>query len=128
MTLLLFISSFAFLAASRALLASIALPTITFATSSFISKYSGSFWFMTVSTRPFISLLPSFAFVCPSNCGFCIFTLMTATRPSFTSSPERFSLMSFLCSAKLLMQRVRADRKPATWEPPSWVLTLFTKL
>lgn len=32
-------------------------------------------------TRPLISVLPSFAFVCPSNCASVSFTLMTAVRP-----------------------------------------------
>jgi hypothetical protein len=44
---------------------------------------------------PFTSVLPSFVFVCPSNCGRGIFTLMTAVRPSRMSSPLRLSFKSF---------------------------------
>ena len=42
-----------------------------------------------VWTWPFTSALPSLAFVWPSNWGSVSFTLMTAVRPSRTSSPER---------------------------------------
>ena len=45
-----------------------------------------AFW-----TAPLTSALPSFAFVWPSNCGSVSLTLMTAVRPSRTSSPERFA-------------------------------------
>ena len=52
-----------------------------------------------LSTMPRTSLLPSFVFVWPSNCGSGTFTERTATRPSLTSSPER--LASFFLSMLL---------------------------
>ena len=42
-----------------------------------------------------ISVLPSFVFVWPSNCGSCSFTEMMAAKPSRVSSPERFGSFSF---------------------------------
>jgi len=128
--LLFFISSFAFFAASLALFASRALFIIALATSGFNSKYSVSLSLRTDSTRPLISLFPSLALVCPSNCGFCIFILMTATRPSLKSSPDIFSLdfWDMFVAIKLFILLVRALLKPATCVPPSCVFTLFTKL
>ena len=42
---------------------------------------------ITVLTAPSTSELPSFVFVCPSNCGSCTLTESTAVSPSRTSSP-----------------------------------------
>ena len=72
--------------------------------------------------------LPSFAFVWPSNCGFCSFTEITAASPSRTSSPSRLSSFSFrrpLSRAYLLSVRVSAERKPGVCVPPSTVLMLL---
>ena len=82
----------------------------------------------TVWTMPLMSALPSFAFVWPSNCGSVSFTLMTAVRPSRTSSPERFA--SFSESVPdlrdhVLSELVSAARKPATCVPPSTVWMLL---
>ena len=82
-----------------------------------------TFW-----TMPLMSALPSLAFVWPSNCGSVSFTLMTAVRPSRTSSPERlasFSLSVPDLRAQVLSELVSAARKPATWVPPSTVWMLF---
>ena len=82
-----------------------------------------TFW-----TMPLMSALPSFAFVWPSNCGSVSLTLMTAVRPSRTSSPERlaFLLAERAGLARPRVQRGRsAARKPATWVPPSTVWMLF---
>ena len=60
-----------------------------------------SFW-----TKDFASVLPSFVFVCPSNCGSASFTEMIAIRPSRTSSPvsgSSFSLRILLSRAYRLM-------------------------
>ena len=46
------------------------------------------------STMPLTSVLPSFVFVWPSNCGCGIFTLTTAVRPSRMSSPLMLSFRS----------------------------------
>ena len=77
-----------------------------------------------------MSALPSLAFVCPSNCGSVSFTLMTAVRPSRTSSPERLASLSASVPDlrdQVLSELVSAARKPATWVPPSIVLMLFAK-
>ncbi len=82
-----------------------------------------TFW-----TMPLMSALPSFAFVCPSNCGSVSLTLITAVRPSRTSSPERFASFSdsvLDLRAHVLSEVVRAARKPATCVPPSTVWMLF---
>ena len=44
-------------------------------------------------TIPFTSELPSFVFVCPSNCGSLTFTDRTAVRPSLASSPDRTTFL-----------------------------------
>ena len=82
------------------------------------------------SAIPFTSLLPSFVFVCPSNCGFPSFTEMTQVSPSFRSSPEKFSSYSFRSlpfRAASLTARVRAVRRPETCVPPSIVWIMFAK-
>ena len=81
-----------------------------------------------VLTRPSIGGLPSFVFVCPSNCGLRSFTDRTAASPSRTSSPSRFSSFSFsspLSRAYRLSVPVSAERKPERCVPPSVVLMLF---
>ena len=53
-------------------------------------------------TNDFTSVLPSFVFVWPSNCGSLTFTETIAASPSRMSSPESagsFSLSSFLSRA-----------------------------
>ena len=124
------VSSRALRAACRARDAAIAFMTICFASVGFSSMNSPSFAFTVDSTRPAIGGLPSFDFVCPSNCGFCSFTEMTAARPSRTSSPSRlssFSLSRPFSRAYLFSVRVRAERKPCMWVPPSIVLMLLAK-
>ena len=80
-------------AASLAREASIALLMIFFATAEFCSKNAPRRSFTNAVTVPAISEF-SLPLVCPSNCGCDSFTLMTATRPSRTSSPVRFSFTS----------------------------------
>ena len=63
-----------------------------------------TFW-----TMPLMSALPSLAFVCPSNWGSVSLTLMTAVRPSRTSSPERFA--SFSESVPDLRDQVQRGRE-----------------
>ena len=75
--------------------------------------------------------LPSFVFVCPSNCGFRSFTEMTAARPSRTSSPSRlssFSLSRPWSRAYLLSVPVSAERKPGDGSRPRVVLMLFANV
>ena len=81
-------------------------------------------------TWPLTSALPSLALVWPSNWGSVSLTLMTAVRPSRTSSPERLaseSLSTPALRAQSLSELVSAARKPVTWVPPSTVLMLFAK-
>ena len=71
----------------------------------------------TADTWPATSLLPSFVFVCPSNCGSRSFTLITAVSPSRTSSPVRLgscSLRMFAFRAYLFSVAVSALRNPVT--------------
>ena len=57
-----------------------------------VPGFSSRYWLMpsatAVWTWPLTSALPSLALVWPSNCGSVSFTLMTAVRPSRTSSPR----------------------------------------
>ena len=75
--------------------------------------------------------LPSFALVCPSNCGSWSRTLMMPVRPSRMSSPSRFSsLPSFkspFALAYLLTALVSAFLKPSSCMPPSLVAMPFAK-
>ena len=80
-------------AASRARAASMALLMILRATGGFCSKNAPRRSFTKACTMPAISEL-SLPLVCPSNCGCDSLTLITATRPSRTSSPVRFSFTS----------------------------------
>ena len=61
----------------------------------FSSRCSPNFSLTIVSTRPLMSGLFSRPLVCPSNCGLARRTLMTAVRPSRTSSPLRLAFRSF---------------------------------
>ena len=82
------VSSFAFLAASRALAASVALVTILRPTEGFSSRKAPSISLTMTSTMPLISLLPSLVLVCPSNWGSGSLTEITAASPSRISSPD----------------------------------------
>ena len=93
------IDSRALRAASRARLAVIALSKIVRATTGFSSRNCISRSETMLSTSVLISLLPSFAFVWPSNCAFVSLTEMTQVRPSRQSSPLTLSpslMMPFL--------------------------------
>jgi hypothetical protein len=89
------VSSRALRAAWRARAAETALSMIRFASVGFSSRNSAKRWFTVCSTRPRTQGLPSFVFVCPSNCGSRSFTERTAASPSRTSSPSRLSSFSF---------------------------------
>lgn len=69
---------------------------ITFATAGFCSKKISSCSLTMLSTALRATVLPSFCFVCPSNCGSSILTLTIAVRPSRMSSPERLCSLSFI--------------------------------
>ena len=125
------VSSRAFLAASLALAASIALSTILFPTEGVSSKKVPRPSLVTASTIPSTSEFPSLDFVCPSNCGFGTFMLITQVMPSLASSPERdapLSLSRFLLLQYWLIVLVRADLNPLRWVPPSMVLMLLTNV
>ena len=85
------VSSLAFRAASLARLAVMDLSMMVRATLGFSSKKVLSFSVTIPATRERISLLFSFALVWLSNWASVSLTLMTAVRPSRTSSPESFS-------------------------------------
>ena len=96
-------------AASRALSAWVALPMMRLAGVGFSSRYSARPWVTAFCTSGRISVLPSFVFVWPSNCGSCSFTDTMAAQPSRVSSPERlesFSLRMPFVRAYSLMARV----------------------
>ena len=82
-------------AAIRALAAAMPLATMRFASAGCSSIHVENCAFMVVSTSERIDALPSFVFVCPSNCGSRSLTEMMAVSPSRTSSPMRFSSFSF---------------------------------
>ena len=86
---------------------------------------------MIFCTNVFISVLPSFVFVWPSNCGSMSLTDTIAVRPSRTSSPVRFASFSLRTPhsrANLLTRLVSAVRKPSSCVPPSVVLMVFAKV
>ena len=96
--------------------------------------FSSRYWLRpsvtAVWTWPLTSALPSLALVWPSNWGSVSLTLMTAVRPSRTSSPERLSLESLMIPwrrAQSLSELVSAARKPVTCVPPSTVWILLAK-
>ena len=74
--------------------------TIFFASPGCSSNHVMSLSLTVVSTNDRISVLPSFVFVCPSNCGSRSFTDTMAVIPSRMSSPMRLS--SFSLSRALL--------------------------
>ena len=114
----------AFFAAIRAWAAATAFLTIRFASVGFSSIHSSSFVLVSFCTNERIETLPSFAFVCPSNCGSRNLTVMIAVIPSRISSPRRFSSFSlriFVDLAYLLTTDVSAVLKPSTCMPPSTV-------
>gem|GEM_PF-5125277 len=84
------------------------------------------------STRPLTSLLPSLVLVWPSNWGWGSLTLITAIRPSRTSSPWRWPFLRLfgrsLAPMYWLMARVSPALKPERCEPPSRVLMLLAKV
>jgi hypothetical protein len=94
--------------------------------------FSSRYWEMPSATAAatcgVTKAFPSLPFVWPSNSGLGSLTLITAVRPSRTSSPERLLSESFrtpLFRANSFSERVRAVRKPVRWVPPSIVLMLF---
>ena len=93
--LFLLVSSLAFLAASLAREALKHLSTMILASLGCSSKKAMRFSLVDVSTKPLISVFPSFVFVCPSNCGSVSLTEIMAVKPSLTSSPARESSLSF---------------------------------
>ena len=76
-------------AASRARAAVRHFSMIRRPSAGFSSRYWPRLSDTAVWTCPLTSALPSLALVWPSNCGSVSLTLMTAVRPSRTSSPER---------------------------------------
>ena len=118
-------------AAFRALAAAVALVTIMRPSLGLRSSQSASHSLHAFCTKNFASVLPSFVFVCPSNCGFFSFTETIAASPSRMSSPvsrSSFSLSSFLSAAYRLITLVSAVRKPSSWVPPSWVLIVLANV
>ncbi len=125
------VRSLACRAACRARAALAVLSAIRRPSPGFRSSHSGIAWFRAFSTNDRISVLPSFVFVCPSNCGWRTLAETTAVMPSRTSSPIRFRSFSFRMlrpRAKSFTALVSALRKPSSWVPPSWVLMLLAKL
>ena len=122
------VASRALRAAIRAAEAWIALRTISRPSLGWLSSQAPNSSVMARCTKPLTSELPSLVLVWPSNCGSPSLTEMTAVRPSRTSSPVRFSSLSlswFCLRAKSLTSLVSAARKPSSWVPPSWVLTVL---
>ena len=76
-------------AASRARAAVRHFSMIRRPSAGFSSRYWPRLSATAVWTWPLTSALPSLALVWPSNCGSVSLTLMTAVRPSRTSSPDR---------------------------------------
>ena len=123
--------SFALFAASRERAAPIALATIFSAAdlNPRIAINASSLSETRFSTLVRTSGLPSLLLVCPSNCTFCILTVMTATIPSRKSSPSRFCCFSFrmlFLRANSLKTLVTADLNPTSCVPPSGVGMLLT--
>ena len=81
-------------AASRARAAVRHFSMIRRPSAGFSSRYWPRLSATAVWTWPLTSALPSLALVWPSNCGSVSLTLMTAVRPSRTSSPDRLLSVS----------------------------------
>ena len=125
------VDSRAFLAARRARAASIPFWMINFASLGWASNQSAIRSVITRWTKVLAIALPSLVFVCPSNCGTVSLTEITATSPSRTSSPERFSSLSLrmpFSRAYRLTRPVSAERKPSSWVPPSVVEIVLAKV
>ncbi len=118
------VSSRACFAALRARAAFDALATIAFAGFGCSSSQRPKCSLVVRSTSERISVFPSFAFVCPSNCGSASRTDTIAVRPSRTSSPWKRRpspsrrLRAF---AYRLIACVSARLKPSACIPPSVV-------
>ena len=105
-------------AASRARAAVRHFSMIRRPSAGFSSRYWPRLSATAVWTWPLTSALPSLALVWPSNCGSVSLTLMTAVRPSRTSSPDRLPSASRRTPARRaqsLSELVSAARKPVTW-------------
>ena len=126
-TLFLLAVSFALRAASLAVYASTLLLTIMSPTLGFSRRYSDNLDIMKLETAVCAMLLPSFDFVCPSNCGSGILMLTTAVSPSRISEPSNdIPLANDLSLAKSLKHFVNAVLNPARCVPPSGVLIVLT--
>ena len=83
-------------------------------------------------TTPLIAGVPSFVFVCPSNCGFSSLTDTTATKPSLQSSLFKSSISlsfkNFPSTAYFLIVLNNAYLNPSKWCPPSIVLILLANV
>ena len=88
------VASRALRALMRAVAASTPLRTMSLAWAGLLSNQWLSWSVITRCTKAFVSVLPSFVLVWPSNCGSPSLTEMTAVSPSRTSSPVRFSSFS----------------------------------
>ena len=127
--LFLFVNSLAFFALILAFAASAHLSTMALPSFVFFNNHFGSSWFTKTCTFDFISVLPSFVFVCPSNCGSWTLTETTPVKPSLISSPvSEISEWRFLDFAKSFIALVIAVLRPSSWVPPSNVWILLAKL
>ena len=115
-------------AASRAIAASTTLASTALASPGRSSNHWPSFSATTVSTAGRTSDDTSFSLVCEENLGSGTLIESTAVRPSRASSPVSVTfsrLASPVETAKLLIVRVSAARKPARCVPPSpWRMLL----
>ena len=124
----LLVFSLAFLAASLACDAKAHLDTITLAESGFSIKNLSNPSPNTSEAIFLTSELPSFVFVCPSNCGSGCLQDITIVKPSLTSSPVNASSFSFNIPedlAYLLTILVNACLTPSSCIPPSCVRILL---
>ena len=127
--LFLLVSSLAFFALILAFAATAHLSTMALPSFVFLVSHFGNSSFIKTWTFDFISVFPSFVFVCPSNCGSFTLTETTPVIPSLISSPvSEMSEWRFLFFAKSLIALVTAVRSPSSWVPPSSVWMLFAKL
>ena len=101
-------------AASRARAAVRHFSMIRRPSAGFSSRYWPRLSATAVWTWPLTSALPSLALVWPSNCGSVSLTLMTAVRPSRTSSPERLpSVLEDAGATCPVVERARQRRPEA---------------